>query len=172
MYDSCWETARGLTPNRCAHFSDEELKQKKNLQYIHRVVNKGILTTTEKGKFYFFQNQGYSDCLALVVHGVNLSSMVGIKISKDERDMKKLPNFQLSVLVGLLLSDGGFGFSKRGVNCYFYFKQSLAKSNYVWFVFNLFSHYCSSLPYVSSSIRNGTVKKLLLQRFILVLTLL
>jgi len=45
--------------------------------------------------------------------------------------MVKPPYLQLSVFIGLFLSDGSFGISKRGVNYYFTFTQSLAKSNYV-----------------------------------------
>ena len=38
--------------------------------------NKAVLTTTEKGKLDVFQNPGYSECLDLVVFGVNLYSTV------------------------------------------------------------------------------------------------
>ena len=156
VFNSCWEAARVLTPERCAHLTDNELKLNKNLQHIRRVINKGVLTTTEKGKFYVFQNLGYSDSLDLVVFGYNLSSTVGVKqISKQERNMVKLPNFELSVMIGLLLSDGGFAISKRSENYYFQFKQSFDKSKYLWFVFSLLSHYCGSLPYSSIGERNA-----------------
>lgn len=61
--------------------------------------------------------------------------------------MIKLPNYQKSVIIGLLLSDGWLIFSaKRSINARLGFKQSLHHVNYVWFVFNLLSHYCSSFP--------------------------
>lgn len=121
--NNCWEAARVLTPKRCAHLTDVELKSNKNQQHIRRVFNKGVLTTTEKGKFYVLQNLGYSGSLDLVVFGSNLSSTVGVKqISKQERDIVKLPNYELTVMVGLLLSEGGFGITKRGENYFFSFQ--------------------------------------------------
>lgn len=66
VFDNCAQAARELTPNRCAHLSDLELNKNKNLQHIRRIINKGTLTTTEIGKFYLFQNPGYSNSLALV----------------------------------------------------------------------------------------------------------
>lgn len=114
VFNNCWEAARGLTPKRCIHLSDEELKRSKNLQHIRRVINKGVLTKTEKGNFYVFQNSGYSSSLDLVVFGTNLCSTVGVKqLSILERNMVKLPNFQLSVMIGLLLSDASFSITER-----------------------------------------------------------
>jgi hypothetical protein len=34
VFDDCAEAARLLTPRRCAHFSDSELKLNKNLQHV------------------------------------------------------------------------------------------------------------------------------------------
>lgn len=65
-FEDCAQAARSLTPQRCAHLSDLELSRNKNVQHIRRVINKGVLTTTEKGKFYILQNPGHSTCLALV----------------------------------------------------------------------------------------------------------
>lgn len=59
VFDSCAQAARELTPNRCAHLSDLELNKKKNIQHILRVINKGTLTSTEKGKFYLFQRGAF-----------------------------------------------------------------------------------------------------------------
>jgi hypothetical protein len=58
--------AKYLTPQRCAQLSDSDIQKPKNLQHIRRVINKGVLTTTEKGKFYIFKNPDHSSCLALV----------------------------------------------------------------------------------------------------------
>jgi hypothetical protein len=65
VFDDCAQAARFLTPQRCAHLSDSELKRNKNLQHIRRVINRGVLTVTEKGKFYFIKNPAHSSCLAL-----------------------------------------------------------------------------------------------------------
>jgi hypothetical protein len=70
--------------------------------------------------------------------------------------MIKLPPHQKSVIVGLILSDGYLRFaSANHKNARFEFKQSLAHSRYVWFVFNLLSHYCSSYPNLTSGITKG-----------------
>jgi hypothetical protein len=61
IFDSAVQPVRQLTPKRVAHMSDLELKQNKNLQHIRRVINKGILTETEKGKFYIFENYNLSN---------------------------------------------------------------------------------------------------------------
>jgi hypothetical protein len=66
VFDNCAQAARCLTPKRCAHLSDSDLQKNKNLQHTRRVINKGVLTSTEKGKFYIFQNPDHSSCLALV----------------------------------------------------------------------------------------------------------
>lgn len=50
IFDSVEQAAKELTPNRCSHLSDIEISQKQNIWHIRRVVNKGVLTTTEKGQ--------------------------------------------------------------------------------------------------------------------------
>jgi hypothetical protein len=132
VFDSIVDACRTLTPVRCKNLSDTDLTKNKNIQYILRVINKGVVTNTEVGKFYLFKNPEYSKCLSLVIFGQNLYSTVGVKqISPEERGMVKPPYLQLGVFVGLFLSDGSFRISKRGVNYYLTFTQSLEKSNYV-----------------------------------------
>jgi hypothetical protein len=158
VFEDCGQAARKLTPQRCAHLSDSDLKLNKNLQHIRRVINKGVLTTTEIGKFFIFQNPDYSSSLALVPWGSNLASQVGTKlISKQERGMIRLPSFQYGVVIGLLLSDGWLQLQskKRSINSHLSLKQSLDKSKYVWFVFSILSHYCSSCPFLVSGVRSG-----------------
>lgn len=70
--------------------------------------------------------------------------------------MVKFTSFNYSVIIGILLSDGGLGTSPRNKNRYIRFKQSLEKSEYVWFVFSYLAHYCSSLPYLVKGKRAGT----------------
>jgi len=67
----------------------------------------------------------------------------------------KLPPYLESEIVGLLLSDGWLNKSQNSKNARFGFKQALSKSAYVWFVFNILSHYCSSSPRLTSGIRAG-----------------
>jgi len=157
-FDSVEQAARELTPARCSHLSALEISKKKNIRYLRRVINKEVLTTTEKGKFYIYQNPGHSSCLALVPWGVHLSSTVGTKlISKQERNMVKFPSFQFGVIIGLLLSDAWLQLQpkNRSINSHLCFKQSLDKSKYVWFVFSILSHYSSSYPCLVSGVRNG-----------------
>jgi hypothetical protein len=87
------------------------------IKFILRVIRNQTITQTEKGKFYLYQNPNHSQSLSLVPWGNNLFSSVGIKnISKEERDMIKLPKFQYSVIIGLILSDASLGYSNRSIN--------------------------------------------------------
>lgn len=66
--------------------------------------------------------------------------------------MVELPINIRGVIVGLILSDGWLRFAyKRSRNVLLGFKQSSIHSEYVWFVFNLLSHYCSSYPCLKSN---------------------
>ena len=161
VFNNIVEACRKLSPMRCEKFTDSELKKNKNVQFILRVINKGVLTKTELGKFYIFKNPGHSDCLALIVWGSNLCSTIGSSFSQKERDMIKLPSYQYSVIIGVVLSDAGLATSVRSKNYLFRFKQSLDKSGYVWFVFSYLAHYCSSLPYLVRGERAGKETKAL-----------
>ena len=101
--------------------------------------------------------QQMSQSTSLVVWGQNLTSTVGTgRFTKQVSEMIKLPPHQYSVIVGLILSDGLLRFaSAKHKNARFEFKQSLAHSGYVWFVFNLLSHYCNSSPILTSGVTKG-----------------
>ena len=72
--------------------------------------------------------------------------------------MTKIPPYQFSVIIGLLLSDGWLTIaSATNKNARLGFKQSLAKGDYVWFVFNELSHYCSSYPSLTKDTRLGNL---------------
>jgi len=89
-----------------------------------------------------------NNSLSLVVWGTNLTSTVGVgRFSKQVRDMIQLPPYQKSVIIGLILSDGWLRFpSKTSKSANLGLKQSVAHSDYVWFVFSFLSHYCDNLP--------------------------
>ena len=93
--------------------------------------------------------------LSLVIWGTNLRSQVGTgKFTKLVTSMIKLPNYNKSIIIGLLLSDGWLTFaSKTNKNARLGFKQTINKASYVWFIFNELSHYCSSYPYYAESKR-------------------
>jgi hypothetical protein len=68
-------------------------------------------------------------CTELVVWGKNLPSSVGVgRFTKQESEMIGLPSHQLSIVIGLLLSDGWLSYgSSSHKNARLGFKQSLAK---------------------------------------------
>ena len=75
--------------------------------------------------------------------------------------MYELPYYQSSVLVGILLSDGWSVFSQgvdnSKLNARIGFKQSFDKLKYFFYVFDIFSPYCVSMPYLTVGQRNKTV---------------
>ena len=102
---------------------------------------------------------GFSDGsnLSLVVWGTNLTSTVGTgRFTKQITHMINLPSYHFSVMVGLVLSDGWLTIPRPDrKNARFCFLQSLDKAYYVWFVFNILSHYCSRYPYLRKRSRLG-----------------
>ena len=80
--------------------------------------------------------------------------------------MIKLPPYQYSVIIGLLLSDGWISFaSKTNKNARLGFSQSGAHSKYFWFVFFSLSHYCSSYPNVRNRSSFGKKNKTIALQF-------
>lgn len=78
------------------------------------------------------------------------------RLTNKEINMITLPLYQRSIVVGLLLSDGWLSFgSAKSTNARLGFEQSYSRFEYVWFVFNFLSSYCSSLPSVKSRSRHG-----------------
>jgi len=71
--------------------------------------------------------------------------------------MVKFPSFIHGIIIGVLLSDGWVRLQQknRSINGCLHFKQSVAHSQYVWFVFNILSHYCPSLPFLVTGTRAG-----------------
>lgn len=95
---------------------------------------------------------------SLVIWGQNLTSSVGLgRFTKQVSNMIRLPPYQQSVIIGLILYDGWLIFaSSTHKQARLGFAQSLSRSAYVWFVFNLLSHYCSSCPKLVTGRREGT----------------
>ena len=98
-----------------------------------------------------------SSCKNLVIWGENITTSVGLgRYTKQVSELIKIPPFQYSIIVGLLLSDGWMTFcSKTHKNARLGFKQSLNHSEYLLFVFKFLSHYCSSYPHLSTGFRAG-----------------
>jgi len=83
---------------------------------------------------------------------------VGVgRYTKLVSSMVKLSNYNKSIIIGLLLSDGWLTFaSKTNKNARLGFKQTVNNAYYVLFIFNELSHYCS-YPYYAESKRSGKV---------------
>ena len=65
-----------------------------------------LLLRYYKGIQQFHSQNLNSHSLSLVVWGTNLTSTVGTKFTRTQLAMVQLPPYQLSVIIGLLLSDG------------------------------------------------------------------
>ena len=98
-------------------------------------------------------------CKEIVLWSSNQASTVNYpKFTTIVRHMVNIsPNFY-SMLGGLLISDAWLQINKSG-STRFFFKQSMANSYLVLFVFNKFSHYCSSYPYVNTTNLKGSIFK-------------
>lgn len=73
-----------------------------------------------------------------------------------ESKMIKLPPYQMSIIIGLLLSDGWTIIpSKTSKNARLGFAQSRDNSKYFWNVFWDLSHYCSAYPIIRYRTRFG-----------------
>jgi LAGLIDADG DNA endonuclease family len=99
----------------------------------------------------------YSDGSEVVVWGQDLYSNVSYpRFTKFVSNLIQLPPLYKGVVIGLLLSNGWITFaSKPHKNARLGFKQGVVHFEYFWSVFIILSHYCSSLPHFTSSIRLG-----------------
>lgn len=91
----------------------------------------------------------------LVLFGKILRSTVGERFTHKELAMIRLAPYPRNVIIGLILSDGWLIFGSRSKNARLEFKQSLDHISYVFFVFNILSHYCSSRPNLITGIKAG-----------------
>lgn len=133
---------------------------------MKKILQQNLITNL-KNKLTHKKTYPTTDCTAIVPWGTNLGLTLGFPLyTKIIREMISLPYYQMSVAVGVLLSDGWTELSSskssklesiKKRNACFKFKQSLDKFEYFMFVFNILSHYCSSLPSVIIGKRNNTV---------------
>lgn len=96
-----------------------------------------------------------NQCKAIVVWSSNLGSTVNYpQFTSIVRHMVNIPTNLRSMLGGLLISDAWLEINKLG-NTRFFFKQSMAHSAFVFFVFNRLSHFCSSYPSITTTSIKG-----------------
>ena len=131
-----------------------------------RIVNKNLNTLNLLDRFPR-ANRNYlpsnNKCKDLVVYGSNLASTVGYPtytiIVKHMVNIPTVVNSNIkyeleSILIGILISDGWLSVNKSG-NTRLLFKQSLSKIEYLFYVYNKFSHYCSNYPQLKIQVLNG-----------------
>jgi heme/copper-type cytochrome/quinol oxidase subunit 1 len=120
------------------------LKNKTNLNLLERFPR--------SNKIYLPINK---ECKDLVIFGLNLNSTVNYPpYTSIVRYMVKIPFHLQSLIVGVLISDGWLQINKQG-NTRLSLKQSINKFEYVFFVFNKLSHFCSTYPYLTTASLNG-----------------
>jgi len=97
------------------------------------------------------QGEGFS----LVLYGSNLSSTVGSRYTSIERALIRIPVNQMSVFIGILLSDATLQKGKGDARLQF--KQKYSQLEYFYSVFFQLSHYCSKGPYVTKAVLHKKV---------------
>jgi heme/copper-type cytochrome/quinol oxidase subunit 1 len=129
-----------------------------------RIINKNKNTLNILERFSR-SNRNYlpenKQCKELVVYGTNLTSTTGYpKYTSIVRHMVNIPFHLHSLILGLIISDGWLQINKAG-NTRLAFKQSIDKLEYLFYVFNLLAHYCSTYPYITTTnIKGKTFKSL------------
>jgi LAGLIDADG DNA endonuclease family/LAGLIDADG endonuclease len=94
----------------------------------------------------------------LVVWGSSMGSGLSYgKITNQVSKLYEFNNYQYSVVIGLLLSDGWIKYSKGGKNPRLGFKQSLKKFNYFFSTFIVLLPFCNSLPSLITNRRNNKI---------------
>ncbi len=154
-----WEEARLMILDKKDQNNSKLMDIRRKLSIKNNKLNPNFnfYNLQMQKKYFSTMNSRVHGTMDLEIWGKNLPSLIGIgRLTKLEREMIKLPSLQYSVIIGLLLSDGWLSFaSSTNKNARLGFKQSLSRSDYVWFVFNLLSHYCSINPHLTKGLRNG-----------------
>jgi hypothetical protein len=143
-------------------FSKNNMAYNTYLDILNKYLISNILEAFPRAnKNYLTSN---NRCKNIVVYGSNLSSTINYPAyTKIIRFMVDIPNHILFPLVGILLSDGcitvksiqkdkifntknNLALYPKEIGARFRFKQSIKRSDYIYNVFLLLSHYCSSYP--------------------------
>jgi len=94
----------------------------------------------------------------IVPYGTNLCSTVHFpRYNIILQNLVSLPKYEYGVVVGILLSEGWMRKQNKKGQARLFLKQSVSNSEYLFYTFNLLSHYCNSFPFVSSAKGKGNV---------------
>ena len=131
-----------------------------NILESFSINNKNILEIFPRAKRNYLPDN--LECKNIVVYGSNITSTINYPYyTKIVRFMVNIPNNVLFPLVGIILSDGCITVNSNQKSKLYYknnslypkeigarcrFKQTIKRSDYVYEVFSLLSHYCSSYP--------------------------
>lgn len=96
-------------------------------------------------------------CKAIVPLGLRGSTFRCGRLSNSTEASTLFPRKIVSQLVGHLLGDGSLAMTHTSNKPYFVFTQTLLRFDYIWSVYNTFSHYCNSFPILNFSKRKGNV---------------
>lgn len=119
--------------------------------------NNNYIKNHSKFKFIysFSQKRNYKTNSLIIYNNqvISYSLTKGI-LSKIEREKLKINDYQKSIIIGLILSDGWLRL-KKGWNSKLGFKQSLKNFYYCWFIYNNLKNLCSNTPYLNSNLIRG-----------------
>jgi len=97
-----------------------------------------------------------TNCQSIIPYG-SVYSALGIRLNSHCRNITELFSYPREQIIGHLLGDGSLFISKTSTMPCFYFTQTMARIEYIWFVFNHLSHLCEVKPDFNMSVRKGTI---------------
>lgn len=122
------------------------------------VTNFKDIKLTQKTSQILSKNYPYSNCTAIVPINLfyNLGSSVGSKkITKYIRYITPIHSYHLSVIVGIILTDGWLQKNNPNWNARLGLKQGIVNFEYLWHVFQILSPFCQSLPHTTKNWMRG-----------------
>lgn len=97
-----------------------------------------------------------TNCQSIIPYG-SVYSTLGIRLNSHCRNITELLSYSREQIIGHLLGDGTLSYSQTSTVSCFCFTQTMARIEYIWFVFNHLSHLCEAKPDFTMSVRKGTV---------------